>query len=313
MILTQENTSNKIIATINNEDLTETYECKMAVCPNPVCTCGVVSITLTPIPGDSEHIPQTTPKTVKIDLTTESLADYKDEDVSQETLDFADDFIKQLQKDDYRLLQQELFARKSHLTETADLASIDANFPLEKIENESVLVAYSDILPFGKQLMVTVDNQKYLVFDQYCVRTNCSCTDTVLSFFPLDEGIDRSHPTKEVLTYFANYKKRTWDLEGHNKIDEAAARQALKEQYPKIYKVLQNRHKQLKVLYANYRKRNRVSQQPVSLKKAKRNDPCPCGSGKKYKSCCMRQKRKPDTYTWRDDKGINIFGKGTKR
>jgi preprotein translocase subunit SecA len=29
--------------------------------------------------------------------------------------------------------------------------------------------------------------------------------------------------------------------------------------------------------------------QPVkrSEKKIKRNDPCPCGSGKKYKKCCM--------------------------
>ena len=25
--------------------------------------------------------------------------------------------------------------------------------------------------------------------------------------------------------------------------------------------------------------------------KAKRNDPCPCGSGKKYKKCCLRQDR----------------------
>ena len=27
--------------------------------------------------------------------------------------------------------------------------------------------------------------------------------------------------------------------------------------------------------------------------KAKRNDPCPCGSGKKYKSCCWSQQNTP--------------------
>ena len=28
--------------------------------------------------------------------------------------------------------------------------------------------------------------------------------------------------------------------------------------------------------------------QPVRVKKVGRNDPCPCGSGKKYKNCCGR-------------------------
>ncbi|MGI6031671.1 MAG: SEC-C metal-binding domain-containing protein [Eubacteriales bacterium] len=32
----------------------------------------------------------------------------------------------------------------------------------------------------------------------------------------------------------------------------------------------------------------RVKQQPVRVQKIGRNDPCPCGSGKKYKKCCGR-------------------------
>ena len=34
-------------------------------------------------------------------------------------------------------------------------------------------------------------------------------------------------------------------------------------------------------------------QRPVASKKSKvgRNDPCPCGSGKKYKRCCLRKER----------------------
>ena len=36
--------------------------------------------------------------------------------------------------------------------------------------------------------------------------------------------------------------------------------------------------------------KSEVKKQPVrnSAKKVGRNDPCPCGSGKKYKNCCMR-------------------------
>jgi hypothetical protein len=32
----------------------------------------------------------------------------------------------------------------------------------------------------------------------------------------------------------------------------------------------------------------------MSRKKISRNDPCPCGSGKKYKHCCYRHKREGD-------------------
>jgi len=213
----------------------------------------------------------------------------------------------------FRLLYREHFIYKSHVTEAADLASIEANFPLEEIENESLLITYNDVLPYGKQLIVTPGNQEYLVLDHYCLKKNCSCTDTVLSFFALDEE-NRSETKEEVLTCFVNYRKRTWETEGAEtcQIDKKAAIQALKAQYPKIYEVLQERHKQLKMLYANYRKRHGVSPQPASLKTTGRNDPCPCGSGKKYKKCCMRQKTKPDAYMWADDEGMPMVGKGPK-
>lgn len=32
-------------------------------------------------------------------------------------------------------------------------------------------------------------------------------------------------------------------------------------------------------------------------KKVGRNDPCPCGSGKKYKSCCWNERSKPRKLT----------------
>jgi hypothetical protein len=43
-----------------------------------------------------------------------------------------------------------------------------------------------------------------------------------------------------------------------------------------------------------------------------RNDPCPCGSGKKYKKCCMQNsmQQQMDEGSWIDDAGVNIVGKG---
>ena len=38
-------------------------------------------------------------------------------------------------------------------------------------------------------------------------------------------------------------------------------------------------------MYTNDGK-DKVSNGPVKSEKVGRNDPCPCGSGKKYKQCC---------------------------
>jgi len=45
-----------------------------------------------------------------------------------------------------------------------------------------------------------------------------------------------------------------------------------------------------------------------------RNDSCPCGSGKKYKKCCLGS-REPDHQegaTWIDEEGMHLVGKGMR-
>ena len=52
------------------------------------------------------------------------------------------------------------------------------------------------------------------------------------------------------------------------------------------------------------------------VKTTGRNEPCPCGSGKKYKKCCMRNtmdstpESLPESFM--DDRGFHIFAKGEK-
>lgn len=44
-----------------------------------------------------------------------------------------------------------------------------------------------------------------------------------------------------------------------------------------------------------------------------RNDPCPCGSGQKYKKCCFRHEKEPlnTNVPLMDKEGIHVVGKGT--
>jgi len=52
--------------------------------------------------------------------------------------------------------------------------------------------------------------------------------------------------------------------------------------------MLKKRHRNLRLLYQNYKKKNNKESDDVSKRKIGRNEPCPCGSGKKYKICCGR-------------------------
>ncbi|PCI09340.1 MAG: hypothetical protein COB77_00020 [Gammaproteobacteria bacterium] len=43
-----------------------------------------------------------------------------------------------------------------------------------------------------------------------------------------------------------------------------------------------------------------------------RNDPCPCGSGKKYKKCCMSESDTEAPATWTDGENVRVLVAGDK-
>jgi len=47
------------------------------------------------------------------------------------------------------------------------------------------------------------------------------------------------------------------------------------------------------------------------MKKIKRNEPCPCGSGKKYKKCCRLQQTSDQSFSWMDNDGIHFAAQGS--
>jgi uncharacterized protein YecA (UPF0149 family) len=43
-----------------------------------------------------------------------------------------------------------------------------------------------------------------------------------------------------------------------------------------------------------------------------RNDLCPCGSGKKFKKCCMEMDNTSNLSSWQSSEGIHVIGQGEK-
>ncbi len=293
MILERNNTSQKIIATIKNKDAIDQYKCAMAVCHNPLCTCGVVELNLTPVPEEEKSIPTTTKRMVSLDIFKKSLGYGDENNIASEDLAFAKDFIRALDEDDYQILQKEHLAQKKHLTEQADINDINAYFPMKEIEEEGRMIEYNETLPYADHLPIKISNHAFLMIDRYCVRTTCSCTDTIISYLLIDKS---RKPKKELFAYSVNYNTQKWKKSGQfipglkrNVPNINTVKKAVEEKYPEFYGILQERHAQLRKLYANYRRKQGFSppSEPAVSNKIGRNEPCPCGSGKKYKKCCL--------------------------
>jgi hypothetical protein len=122
--------------------------------------------------------------------------------------------------------------------------------------------------------------------DQYCVRPGCRCKDVHLNLLPITEG--RALETTGVVS--VDYATKAWMRVEDEPLpcDVATIKGLIEGAIPDFYGKLPARHDKLRAIYANCRKRWRAAVADVIIKEpAGRNDPCPCGSGKKFKRCCM--------------------------
>ena len=167
--------------------------------------------------------------------------------------------------------------------------------PLEAIDVSMIedgnCVPYADV--FGDEdvnkLVFEYKGVNYLVDDHYCMRPDCLCNEAVLAFFDiLSER--KVQEAKFAIRLGLNDLK--YEIEHRN-----VSRKELNEivQYFLNTKkdeimILKNRYQKMKGLGKKLLNKNNTSALiPVQANdKAGRNDPCPCGSGKKYKKCCGR-------------------------
>ena len=269
-----------------------TYDADMHVCANPACTCGIVDITLTPVVVDREAGRRLPDRIVPIDVVRKKVADKGEVEKRGPARDFAKVLLKQLDGDDFQFLQKMYLAAKKDQTDKARPNEIKAFFEYDKIEEDGLLTAYNDILPYADQLVVTMNGETCLVLDHYCLRNGCSCTDALLNVFLVDR--QKVAGTREIGCYFVNYRKKKWWMGDETRgkkefIDLKKARQCIEEQLPSIYTLMKERHARLTQIYNHCRGKQHgiENSRPAQTSTISRNEPCPCGSGKKYKKCCL--------------------------
>ena len=287
MVFELDKDSEKIVATIQRNDNAEKYECSLLSCDNPVCACHTVYLNLSPLQDDNEKGYLLSSHGIDIDVIEKKLAYSDEKKIPKDELTFAEFFLSKLDDSDYRFLYERYFVYKNNITEKANLDAIDAHFEYKKVEKEGLMAAYNDVLPYGDQMLVTIDGRDCIIFDQYCLLPKCSCTDTVLNIMSADKYGEAG---EELGAVSLKYAKKLWKAFEDSPClwSVKAVRSAIEGQIPDLYESLHKRHLKLKGIYGHCKKRNFSPKQPIQVTKVGRNDPCPCGSGEKYKKCCMR-------------------------
>jgi SEC-C motif len=276
----------RLVASVPKGDGVEEFDCVADTCRNPACRCQTVTVAFCPralgLPA------QTTPeRKVGLDTGTRTLDGTFRKGASRSDVAFAETLLAAMVPADFDLLGRLHFMIKRHETEQAKPAEIEAHFDFDEIERSSIMQTYNDVLPFAETMQVVVDGIEYVVLDQYCVRPRCGCKDAHLNLLSIKEGGGALEATSSVKV---NYEAKTWERIEEEPLpcDVATFRRLMVSNIPGLYTKLQARHKRLCAIYAHARKRARaVVADSFSQESVGRNDLCPCGSGKKFKKCCM--------------------------
>jgi len=281
MIFSVEPETRRFVAHLPQDGRVEVYDCTADACGNPVCSCRTTTVVMRP------RSPFGTTCEVGIDLDACGIDEMFRKRASPEGLAFAEKLLAAMDSADLELISKLHSVLKNRICEEAKPSEINPRFDFDAVEQSSTLQAYNDVLPFGDTLRVNVGDTEYLVLDQYCVKPGCRCTDAHLNLFPIK---DDSRTVDSAGAVSVDYDAVSWQLIANEPLpcDVAEFRRIMEGLSPDFYKSLGARHKKMRAIYAHCRQRELQALRAVLRAGAVgRNDPCPCGSGKKYKKCCM--------------------------
>ncbi|WP_328988031.1 SEC-C metal-binding domain-containing protein [Thiorhodovibrio winogradskyi] len=152
-----------------------------------------------------------------------------------------------------------------------------------------MMVGFLKILPYGEIKQLKIDDRLFYLSDHYCVKADCSCTDALVDCMEIIGTRDTEDSIINGPAVFLDYRKKTARIENAADADQHLLDEIIAALKAKSFtNFFSARHARLKALYRDYLRRNfsRTGRNDAH-QSVGRNDPCPCGSGKKYKKCCL--------------------------
>jgi len=146
------------------------------------------------------------------------------------------------------------------------------------------MVRYSDLFPADWDLVPIEDGEEYWAVDLYCRNPDCDCASSVILFYRLEDD-----PPSLVGEVAIDYAKDEPDVkastpEADDIFDSlwAASEYTLRARHAEASQVV--RRFAVRPIHATAAL---APTPPAIVGRVPRNAPCPCGSGKKYKRCCL--------------------------
>jgi hypothetical protein len=150
-----------------------------------------------------------------------------------------------------------------------------------------VLVSWTEVFPDDLNFLLEYEDTIFWANDMYCINPGCPCQTVVIAF---REVLGKS-PTEDIGTVAIHLGK--WRLEGIDpKLGDQKRLQSLWELLRKkagLRSTLRQRRSDLRAIGRDIGRVAQTEEKPLPKPAAGRNDPCPCGSGKKYKKCCLNK------------------------
>ena len=259
----------------------EKYYVNMSVpCQNPMCTCTEI---LFRVSNDEEFNDSKIQYTFCLDIQRKKLAEKKSTGTDPVNWNFAKAFLAEAGEEDWEYFLHYFRSYKVNLTKNIeDINVLKYDFSLleSDIELNGTMVIYRDIFPHVEDIIVELDKKKYLLLDYYCLKSTCKCRKVFFVFFEIEKN--KANEVKGQSDILYDYSKGTW--EKGSSFDGIL--KEMKKQILDIDSMVQKRHKNLRKMFSNFKMEKTPEKQIIPLSKPGRNDPCFCGSGKKYKKCC---------------------------
>ncbi|WP_456384952.1 SEC-C metal-binding domain-containing protein [Desulfolithobacter sp.] len=264
------------------------YDLTLLTCDNPVCTCTTVDIILTPAGADGSDDADSLRVAFRLDLKERRLEKKGWLKRQKREKECIRAFMAGLGEEDFLLLLTIYTALKAAQSEGAEPGEIEAEFDFDGIENQSLMTYYNEILPHANRFFLKIDGKTFSISDSYCLKRGCRCARVIFSVNRVD--------TKKLKTILVGIlegdyrRKRIKTVDSRDRdpgVDLERIRRELLQQYPELMATLRKRHRRLHQIYAACRQRKFGITSEQKGGKVGRNDPCPCGSGRKYKKCCL--------------------------
>jgi hypothetical protein len=184
-----------------------------------------------------------------------------------------------------RLHGEWLHAKRWRLPEAHDEGTWAAEWKADR----GRLVGWHEAFPHARQDMYGIDDSVTLVLDHYCINPGCTCRDVRVALLEPD-GPDRWTQFGDFVYDLGSRRAARFDASTSSKAPLVrAVHAALEARYDVAAHFSHRRARMQEVGRALARVATARPMPPAATMPAKagRNNLCPCGSGKKYKKCCL--------------------------